>query len=250
MTLRLMCITAHPDDESAGFGGALLRAQERGARTSVLCLTDGGAASHRGATKDTQELTLTRRQEFAAALRVLGVSEGEVLGYPDGKLAEQSFIQLAAALVERIRRFRPQVVLTFGGDGSVNRHPDHTMASLLTTAAFHWAGRNALPADAVSSLEPCHPQKLYYACAPFLVATPEEARYIACVPSSLTLDVQDLKAKKYEAFRQHTTQTPVLDRAKTLFEKHSGEERYLLAAARGELPNLLETDMFGGVVEE
>lgn len=250
MTLRLMCITAHPDDESAGFGGALMRAQERGASTSVLCLTDGGAASHRGAAKDNQELSRTRRQEFAAALHVLGVSEGEVLGYPDGKLAEQNFIQVVAALIERMRRFRPQLVLTFGADGSVNRHPDHTMASLLTAAAFHWAGRNALPGGAVSALQPCHPQKLYYACAPFLTTSPEEARTIACVPSSLTLDVQDLKGRKYDAFRQHATQAPILDRAKTLFEKHSGEERYLLAAARGEHPNLLETDMFGGVVEE
>jgi len=250
LTLRLMCITAHPDDESGAFGGALMRAHQRGASTSVVCLTDGRAGSHRGTAKDDEELSLTRRQEFAAALHLLGVSGGEVLDYPDGKLVEQNFSRVAAALVEHMRRFRPQVVLTFGADGGVNRHLDHTMVSLFTTAAFHWAGRNKLPGGAVCALAPWLPQKLYYSCTPFLMASPEKADSIALVPGSLTLDVSDLKARKLEAFRLHTTQAPILERAGALIDKHIGEERYLLAAACGEHANLLETDMFAGVVEE
>lgn len=250
MGLRLMCVTAHPDDESGAFGGALLRAHQQGARTSVICLTDGQAARHRGDTKEGAELGRVRRTEFAAALQVLGVGEGEVLGYPDGQLAQQNFSQVALALVEHIRRLRPQVVLSFGGDGGVNRHPDHTMACLFSTAAFHWAGRALLPGQAASAFPPYQPQKLYYSSTPFLAANPDEISKTALVPSSLVLDVQDLKAKKYEAFRQHTTQAPVLERAGALFDKYAGEERYLLAAGPGLHHELRETGIFAGIAED
>ncbi|HVG91815.1 MAG TPA: PIG-L family deacetylase, partial [Alphaproteobacteria bacterium] len=42
--LRLLCFTAHPDDEAGGFGGTLLRYAERGVETHVICLTPGQAA--------------------------------------------------------------------------------------------------------------------------------------------------------------------------------------------------------------
>ncbi len=129
MPLRLMCFTAHPDDECGAFGGALMMAHRRGVETSVVCLTEGRAGSHRGNARTDDELAELRRQEFAAALRVLGVTHGEVLNYPDGGLMREDFPAVTTVLVERIRRFRPHVVLTFGGDGNVNLHPDHTMVS-------------------------------------------------------------------------------------------------------------------------
>src|SRR5947209_3657157 len=47
--LRMMCVTAHPDDEAGNFGGTLRLCSERGVETAVLCLTPGQAAFHRGA---------------------------------------------------------------------------------------------------------------------------------------------------------------------------------------------------------
>ena len=44
MGRRLLCITAHPDDEAGGFGGTLLQYAERGVETHVVCLTPGQAA--------------------------------------------------------------------------------------------------------------------------------------------------------------------------------------------------------------
>src|SRR5580700_9439212 len=199
-----MCLTAHPDDECGGFGGALMMAHQRGVETSVICLTEGRAGSHRGNARNDDEFATLRRQEFAAALQVLGVSNGEVLAYPDGGLLRQDFAAVTKVLVERIRRFRPHVVLTFGGDGNVNLHPDHTMICFFATAAFHWAGRASFASEQIAAgLLPWRPQKLYYGVAPFLV---NDEPAIALVPASLVLDVDDLKAKKFEAFQQHTTQ--------------------------------------------
>jgi LmbE family N-acetylglucosaminyl deacetylase len=248
LPLRLMCFTAHPDDECGAFGGALMQAHQRGVKTSVVCLTEGRAASNRGHARNSDELAVLRRQEFAAALRVLDVTHGEVLAYPDGELARQDFIGVTTALVERIRRFQPQVVLTFGGDGNVNLHPDHTMACFFSTAAFHWAGRtNFAPEQIAAGLLPYRPQKLYYGVAPFLVN--EDAPRIALVPASLVLTLGDLQAKKLEAFRQHTTQADLLAKVEVAFEGTGGEEKYLLAAAPGMRSSPLETDMFADLKE-
>ncbi|HET6216334.1 MAG TPA: PIG-L family deacetylase, partial [Acidobacteriaceae bacterium] len=154
-------------------------------------------------------------------------------------------------LVERIRRFRPHVVLTFGGDGNVNLHPDHTMVCFFATAAFHWAGRkNFAPEQIVAGLLPYRAQKLYYGVAPFL-ANPdaEEARTISLMPASLVLELGSLREKKLEAFTQHTTQAELVSKVKVAFEGTGGEEKYLLAAARGFRSSPLETDMFAGIEE-
>ena len=74
MPLRLLCITAHPDDESGGFGGALLMAHRDGVETSLLCLTDGQAAHYRGGVEDDAELGRKRRAELAAACELLEVT--------------------------------------------------------------------------------------------------------------------------------------------------------------------------------
>ena len=69
LALRLLCVTAHPDDESAGFGGALLLAHARHADTTLICLTEGRAASNRGDTGSDDELaaSLERRRHDRCA---------------------------------------------------------------------------------------------------------------------------------------------------------------------------------------
>ncbi len=112
-----------------------------GVETYVVCLTDGQAATNRGDASSADALGKMRRDEFSASCKVLGVSHHELLDYQDGQLEFVNFSVAAERLVERIRRYKPDVVITFGGDGGPNTHPDHMMVSMLTTAAFHWAGQ-------------------------------------------------------------------------------------------------------------
>jgi LmbE family N-acetylglucosaminyl deacetylase len=74
---RLLCVTAHPDDESGGFGGALLLAHNAGVETSVVCFTDGQAAHFRGGAAADEDLGRLRRAEMGAACAVLGVTRCE-----------------------------------------------------------------------------------------------------------------------------------------------------------------------------
>jgi LmbE family N-acetylglucosaminyl deacetylase len=130
---RLLCVTAHPDDEAGGFGGSLLLYRERGIETYVICLTPGQAATHRGGHQADADLAAARRKEFAASCEILRVTHGEVLEYPDSRLDRQDMYAVVGQLVHRIRRIRPQVMITFGPEGAITAHPDHSMASIFAT---------------------------------------------------------------------------------------------------------------------
>lgn len=249
MPQRLLCVTAHPDDESGGFGGALMLAAQAGVETSVLCFTDGQAAHFRGDVADGQDLGQVRRAEMAAACAVLGVTHHDVLDFPDGKLVRQNFQQLAGIVVEHIRRWRPHVVLTFGGDGAVNLHRDHTMISVVTTAAFHWAYREDMFTE--TGLLPWTPQKLYYTSTPFVsVRNHPELDGSPTGPWSLTLDLgRTLGQRKIDAFAKHVSQQGVLHRVGPDRLRHMHVERYLLAARCGQTSVTEDTAMFDGITD-
>lgn len=250
MPYRLLCVTAHPDNESGAFGGALMLAAEAGVETSVLCFTDGHAAHFRGEVAQGEELGTVRRHEMAAACALLGVHHHEILQFPDGKLAQQNFQQMTGVVVERIRRARPHVVLTFAGDGAVNLHRDHTMISLAATAAFHWAYREDMfPEQLQAGLRPWTSQKLYYSSTPFVsVRDHPELDNSPTGPWSLTLDLSEpLAQRKVEAFAQHRTQQGVLQRVGADRIRHMHFERYLLAAKRGPAAVTEDTAMFAGM---
>ncbi len=252
-TRRLMCITAHPDDESLGFGGALLRAADSGAQTAVFCLTEGAAGSYREPGQSDEELANQRRGEFSEACKALGVHQATLLSYGDGDLWHEPFLPLVGVLVAALRRFRPHVVLTFGGDGGANLHRDHTVVSLAATAAFHWAGRSGFFPEQLGAPEPLSPwaaHKLYYSGTQFLATTdPEALEGGTRTPSSLLFSVGgDLQRRKLEAFRKHKSQCGVLERVQAQFGDKMDCEGYLLAAARE--PHLHEADFWDGVPEE
>ncbi len=223
-----------------------------GVETNLLCLTDGQAAHHRGEAADDAELGQMRRTELAAACAVLGVTRHEILHYPDGELPQQDFYALAGVIAERIRSVRPQVVLTFGGDGNVNLHRDHTMVSVATTAAFHWAGRREFFAEQLErGLQPYAAQKLYYANTPWvMVRNRPELSGSPTVPYSLTLELGKFAERKIEAFRKHSSQVVILDRVGNVLRKHLGVERYLLAAAPGQIGVTADPALFAGVVAD
>lgn len=225
-------------------------AAEAGVETSVLCFTDGHAAHFRGEVAEEEDLGNVRRNEMAAACALLGVTHHEILQFPDGKLARQDFQQMAGTLVERIRRSRPHVVLTFGGDGGVNLHRDHTMISLVAIAAFHWAYREDMFTEHLQAgLRPWRAQKLYYNSTPFVsVRDHPELGNSPTGPWSLTLELSEtLARRKIEAFAQHRTQQGVLQRVGADRLRHMRFERYLLVARRGPTAVTEDVSMFAGV---
>jgi LmbE family N-acetylglucosaminyl deacetylase len=236
-----MCVVAHPDDECYGFGGALALAADRGIETYVVCMTDGQAATHRGTAASGGELGAMRRAEFAASCRVLGVTEHELLDYQDGQLENVPTIAAAELLVERMRRFRPNVVMTFGGDGGMNSHADHMMVSFWTTAAFHWAGQ---PKRFPELGAPHQVERLFHLTTDFFLP---ERRAPQPIPWTVTLDIRAASARKLEAFKQHHSQAPLMEKTKAVFDRFGVQEFYTLAAATDPQPARQMTDLFEGM---
>ena len=247
--LRLLCVTAHPDDEAGAFGGSLLLYGERGVQTSVVCLTAGTAAKNRGTACNDEELRQLRTAELMASCKFLGVSQCEVLDYPDSQLDRANFFEVVGELVARIRRIRPHVMLTFGADGGLTGHPDHAMAGTFATQAFQWAGRpDRYPEQIENGLKPHRAQKLYYCTADFLL--PDR---MPIAPPTVTARVEvgkDRFEKKIQAFILHTTQAPLFDRLRRNLGNMPTEEMFHLAATRGPRDAKFETDLFDGVVDE
>ena len=243
MALKLLCVVAHPDDECFAFGGALALAADRGIETYVLCLTDGQAATARGTAGSGEELGQMRRAEFAASCRILGVHHHELLDYQDAHLEFVDFSLTAGRLVGHIRRHRPDVILTFGPDGALNTHPDHTMVSLLTTAAFHWSGRERrYPHCGV----PFQPRRLFHQSTDFFL--PDRQPPLPA-PWSTRLDISAVKHRKLQAFLAHTSQAPLVERTRDVFDKHGDAEVYTLAATVDPGPAQPATDLFAGLAE-
>jgi LmbE family N-acetylglucosaminyl deacetylase len=239
--LKLMCVTAHPDDECFAFGGALALAADQGIETYVICLTDGQAAASRGEAPTAAALGAIRREEFRRSCEVLGVTQHELMDYHDARLEFTEFFPAAGQLVERIRRFRPDVVITFGGDGGQNNHADHMMTSMLTTSAFHWSWQEKRYPDAG---DPHKAQRLFHVTANFHMPDREPSM---TMPWTVTLDIRSVRARKTEAFRQHVSQAPLMARTKEFFEQYGAEEFYALVATANPQPARQETDLFAGL---
>jgi LmbE family N-acetylglucosaminyl deacetylase len=243
--LRLLCITAHPDDEAGNFGGTLLTYRERGVETSVICLTPGQAASNRGEAKSDQELAEMRRLEFAASCEILKVSYPVILDYPDGQLYRQELNRVVYDLTLHVRRFRPRVMLTFGADGGVTGHPDHSMAGIFAALTFHWAGRTNRYADQLRDGVAAHrTQKLYQATADFALPNRQP---IAFSPHTAVIDIGDHLETKIAVFKAHKTQAPLWPLFEENVRKRGRREMFHLAASMKSGAARQETDLFDGI---
>jgi LmbE family N-acetylglucosaminyl deacetylase len=239
----MMVVIAHPDDECYAFGGALGLAKQQGVETYVVCLTDGQAATNRGDAASAAELGRIRRAELAASCKVLGVAHHELLEYQDAQLEFINFSHAAGQLVERMRRFQPDVVVTFGQDGGLNTHADHTMVSALATAAFHWSGRAKRYPDAGPVWQP---KRLFHVSTDFFLPNRQEPLPL---PWTVTLDVRSVVELKVEAFRQHVSQTPVMEATKEMFAKYGDREFYALMAEAGAKAARPMTSFFEGLTD-
>lgn len=131
-------ILAHPDDETFMAGALIRRLADSDGRPVLLVATRGEAGFRNGDYADVgpQRLAAIRDAEMAEAGRVLGLTEIEQLGYPDGKLNEADAGRLAGQIAAFADRHGVTTLVTFPPDGG-NGHPDHIAISMATTMAFN-----------------------------------------------------------------------------------------------------------------
>ena len=193
---RLLVAFAHPDDESFGPAGTIIRYSQAGAAVNYICGTRGEAGTVEPEwLTNYDSIAQLRTQELLCAAKPLGLTGLHFLNYHDSGMENSTendnpdcLIQtpvevVAEAITALIRQIKPQVILTFDASGGYF-HPDHIHIHQATTLAFHAAGKpDAYPHQIEGGLTPYQPQKLYYNVFP--------RRFIRLIVRLMTIFGQD-----------------------------------------------------------
>ena len=90
---------------------------------------------------------------------------------PTGNCIAWNCYKAVGELVQHVRVFRPHIMLTFGPEGGVTGHTDHTMASVFATwPTSGQDGTIAIADQLIDGVEAHRVQKLYYATENFVLA--------------------------------------------------------------------------------
>jgi LmbE family N-acetylglucosaminyl deacetylase len=132
----LLCVFAHPDDETT-VAPMLARYAAEGHAVSIACITSGqkGYRPHCNIPPG-DELGTLRAEELRASCRALGIREPYLLGFQDQGFSTSAVAgEVTARLREIVAETRADVLLTWGPDG-ITGHIDHRMASSLASVLF------------------------------------------------------------------------------------------------------------------
>jgi mycothiol S-conjugate amidase len=173
--LSLLSVHAHPDDEASKGASTVAKYKAEGVHTTLVTCTGGEEGDILNPAMDTSEvrerLPEVRREELALAAKIIGYDEVIVFDYRDSGMpdsdananpaafANARLDDAVGALVEVIRRERPQVILTYADDQQGYPHPDHLRVHDISGPAFDRAGDVEWYPEAGP---PWQPLKMYY----------------------------------------------------------------------------------------
>jgi LmbE family N-acetylglucosaminyl deacetylase len=190
---RILCISAHPDDNEFLIAGSVARWARQG-RHVAFCLVTAGGAGVNEHTPSPENLVPVRERETRAAARILGVKDVIFLGYADGTL--EPTLGLRRDLTRVVRRVRPDVVVCgdptvrFYGNEYLN-HPDHrAVASAALDAVFPSAETSAIFPELLGEGLPPHKVRQV-----FITGSPEPDVFVD-IATTLTVKCRALRAHR------------------------------------------------------
>ncbi|MDZ4230639.1 MAG: PIG-L deacetylase family protein [Dehalococcoidales bacterium] len=196
MNRSILLVFAHPDDESFGLAGTILKYSQQGVPVDLVCATKGEKGS-RIDVPDNISTGSAREDELRAAAAITGIRRIYFLDYIDGELDKADTDEVTAKVFEIMRQLLPEVVITFGPDG-ISGHGDHIAIGRAATGAFE-----RLSATGAG------PRKLYYVTIP-ASAVPEVGEFgVITRPDdevTLTVDVSLYLDLKIQAIAAHRSQ--------------------------------------------
>jgi LmbE family N-acetylglucosaminyl deacetylase len=190
-----LVVVAHPDDVDFWAGGTVACWANAGISVTYCVLSDGDSGGF-----DPQvprsAVPGIRRAEQAAAAAVLGVSDVQFLGYPDGCI-EPSY-ELRRDITRLIRQLRPERMLTWSPEWSWRpfhrNHPDHRAAGEATLSAIFPDARNPFAHQELLNKEGLKPWEVGEV---WLMGSPSPNHYV---------DITDVFDRKIAAIRAHESQ--------------------------------------------
>jgi LmbE family N-acetylglucosaminyl deacetylase len=164
---RVLMVAAHPDDEDTAL--LTLLARGMGARTGYLSLTRGEGGQNLIGPELDEGLGLVRTGELLSARSLDGAEQFFTRAFDFGfsRSAEETLRhwpeeEVLADVVEVIRRFRPQVLVSVFHGTEQDGHGHHQAAGMLSARAFELAADPAaFPEQIAGGLSPWAPAKFY-----------------------------------------------------------------------------------------
>jgi LmbE family N-acetylglucosaminyl deacetylase len=141
MHKRIIVFSPHPDDETLGCGGTIVKKLGEGYDVYVVLVTDGRHShDHTFGINDPtpREIKTIRKQEFRNAMRILGVAEKNLilLDFEDGSL-EEYVGEAEKKVADILSEIRPaEIYVPFRHDAK----KDHEYTFKIVTAGLRKAG--------------------------------------------------------------------------------------------------------------
>lgn len=157
---RAMAVVPHGDDITLFAGGTIARWATDGCEILVVRVTQDEKDSFELSVEDT---IAANKEEFEAAMKVLGVSQTCHLGYRDCELLDVPYSELREKIIRKIREFKPEVILSFDPGISNDDNPDHLVVARAVADSV-WAASypNFHPEHKDQGLDPYCPLGCYY----------------------------------------------------------------------------------------
>ncbi len=198
MSVPLVVVAAHPDDEIVGATSLLLRAQQ----AAVIHLTDGAPRDPRlwgAACRDRAAYARLRRDESLAALEVAGIPPERVvpLGAVDQEAA-RVLAPLARELAAVLDVLSPRFVVTHPLEGG---HPDHDAAAVAARAALSLLRRRGGATPRLAEMTSYHLDGGRLVTGRFLPGSPRGIRHRLTAPE---------RSAKRRMLDRHASQRQVL----------------------------------------
>ncbi len=222
--MNLLCLVAHPDDETILCGGTLAMLASKGVAVHVACLTRGeGGELGEPPLTDREHIGEVREQELVCAVQKLGGKSLTFLGYVDPLMKdsetlyapEHSPTLLAGQIVSTIKQFKTDVVITHGSNGEYG-HPAHLLVQQMTLAAVASLHKEQLPSPSGRGVEGEGENRPYlYTFSASFPDHPYPRLLNKDDAADLILDVSPFLDQKESAALCHKTQTPVFVRRRS-----------------------------------
>lgn len=127
-----LIIAPHPDDESLGCGGSVVKHIKKGSRVKIIFLTDGNKGDFEG--RFGKEYVKIRRKSAKKAMSILGVQDFEFWEYKDRDF-HLAVPEIKERVLRTIKTFSPSLIYV---PSPLEAHPDHKVAfELVWNAGQH-----------------------------------------------------------------------------------------------------------------
>lgn len=257
MTLRVVGVFAHPDDDTYGVGGSLALHPAESVAITVVMATSGEAGHIADPSLATREtLGQVREDEDLASWRALGLEpDVRFLRHGDGRLGDLPRERLAADVLAVLEEVRPHVVITFGPDG-ITGHEDHVAIGAAATEAFGAARASAgggtfarllhlgVPAGTIDRLNELLRER---GLEPIDPTQPLVPRGVPDETIGVAVDCSETYDRKLEALRCHKTQAEMEDIPFDLWPEILGTESFVIAWPERASGTPAVSDVFEGL---